>query len=152
MISVDQSAETRRLHRVDGMSIRGISRRLRLERETTALSAPRVGSGVDERWGLQTRSGAVPTDFGDGMLAAPTALPLPTEEDIPDPRARRKAKLETLRAQALVHNLRATALRAGDVCRLTSADPKLADQVDSHLRIEMAEIAFAAHVVFGKDV
>ena len=102
--------------------------------------------------GIQTRSGAVPTDFGDGMLAAATALPLPTEEDIPDPLARRKARLETLRAQALVHNLRATALRAGDVCRLTRADPKLAEQADGHLWIEMAEIAFAAHLVFGKDV
>jgi integrase len=84
------------------------------------------------------------------MLEASRALPLLTEVQIPDPRERRKARLETLRAQALVHGLRATALRAGDLCSLTRADVRLARETGGHLRLEMAKTGLAAHVVLGE--
>ncbi len=49
MISVDQWAEIRRLHRVEGMSIRGISRRLGLARETVTRAVRGKGPPVYRR-------------------------------------------------------------------------------------------------------
>lgn len=120
------------------------------EEETRARKALQIQRTRDDRRRVQTRSGDVPTDFGDRMLEATNALPLPTEEDIQDPRKRRKARLETLRARALVQALRATALRAGDICSLTRTDVRLAHHTGGHLRIEMAKTSLAAHVVLGK--
>lgn len=149
------SSSTRRLY------LQALSRLLRFwwyrewlsfspEEETRARKALQIQRTRDERMRVQTRSGDVPTDFGDRMLEAANALPLPTEETIPDPQDRRKARLEALRTQALVHTLRATALRAGDLCSLTRTDVLLAHQTGGHLRIEMAKTGLAAHVVLGK--
>lgn len=49
MISVDQWAEIRRLNRVEGMSIRGISRRLGLARETVTRAVQAKGPPVYRR-------------------------------------------------------------------------------------------------------
>ena len=149
------SSSTRRLY------LQALSRLLRFwwyrewlifspEEEDRARKTLQIQRSRDERRRIQTRSGDVPTDFGDRMIEAANALPLQTEEDIPDPRERRKARLETLRSQALIHTLRATALRAGDVCSLIRADVRLAHQTGGHLRIEMTKTGLAAHVVLGK--
>ena len=81
----------------------------------------------------------------------PIGNPLPTEKDIADPCVRRKARIETRRTRALIHVLRATALRAGDVSTLTRTDVRLAQQTGGHLRIEMAKTRLAAHVVLGEE-
>ncbi len=47
--------------------------------------------------------------------------------------------LEALRTLALVHTLRATTLRAGDLCNLTRTAVRLARQTGGYLRIEMAQ-------------
>ena len=49
MLNVDQWAEIRRLHRVEGMSIRGISRRLGLARETVSRAVRAKGPPVYRR-------------------------------------------------------------------------------------------------------
>jgi integrase len=119
------------------------------EEESGAREALQIRRTREERRRVQTRSDQVPPDFGDRMLEAAGALPLPTEAEISDPSERRKARLETLRAQALIHALRATALRAGDLCSLTRADVDLARETSGHLRLEMAKTGLAAHVVLG---
>jgi len=109
------SISTRRLY------LQALSRRLRFwwyrewltfspEEETRAKKALQIQHSRDDRRLIQTRSGAVPTDFGDRMLATAIALPLPTEENVPHPRARRKAQLEILPARSLVYALRAVAM------------------------------------------
>jgi len=49
MLNVDEWAEIRRLHRVEGMSIRGISRRLGLARETVTRAVQAKGPPVYQR-------------------------------------------------------------------------------------------------------
>lgn len=120
------------------------------EEEFDAREALQIRRTREERRRVQTRSDQVPPDFGDRMLQAARRLPLPTEAEIPDPQERRKARLETLRAQALVHGLRATALRAGDLCNLTRPDVHLAQETGGHLRLEMAKTGLAAHIVLGE--
>lgn len=120
------------------------------EEETRAREALQIRRSREERRRVHTRSDQVPPDFGDRMLDAAVALPLPTEERIPDPRNRRKARLEVLRARALIHALRATALRAADLCKLTRTDVRLAIQTGGHLRLEMAKTGLAAHIVLGE--
>jgi len=121
------------------------------EEETRARKALQIQRTREDRRRIQTRSEDVPTDFGDRMLEAAIALPLPTKKDIIDPCVRRKARIETLRARALIQMLRATALRAGDVSTLTRTDVRLAQQTGGHLRIEMAKTRLAAHVVLGEE-
>jgi integrase len=148
------SASTRRLY------LQALSRLLRFwwyrewltfspEEETRAREALQIRRSREERRRVHTRSDQVPPDFGDRMLNAAEALPLPSEEEILDPRNRRKARLEVLRARALIHALRATALRAADLCRLTRTDVRLAVQTGGHLRLEMAKTGSAAHIVLG---
>lgn len=120
------------------------------EEESRAREALQIRKSREDRRRVHTRSDQVPPAFGDRMLEAASALPLPTEQEIHDPRDRRKARLETLRARALVSTLRATALRAGDLCRLVRTDVQLARQTGGHLRLEMAKTGLAAHVVMGE--
>lgn len=82
---------------------------------------------LHEGYSVSTRrvhslSDQVPPDVGDRMLEAVDSPPLPNEAEIPNPRSRCKARLETLRARALIHTLRATALRAGNLHHLTRTD------------------------------
>lgn len=120
------------------------------EEETRAREALQVRRIRDERRSVHTRNGQVPPDFGDRMIDASGALPLPNEQDLPDSGERRKIRLQALRAHALVHTLRATALRAGDLCDLTRRDKRLARQTGGHLRIEMRKTALAAHIFVGE--
>ena len=80
------SSSTRRLY------LQALSRLLRFwwyrqwltfspEEEDRARKALQIQRTRDERRRVQTRSGDVPTDFGDCMLQAANALPLPTEEE-----------------------------------------------------------------------
>jgi len=149
------SVSTRRLY------LQALSRMLRFwwyrkwlsfspEEESRAREALQIRKSREDRRRVHSRNDQVPPDFGDRMLEAAEALPLPTEAEIPNPRDRRKARLETLRARTLVHTLRATALRAGDLCRLTRTDVRLASQTGGHLRLEMAKTGLAAHIVLGE--
>jgi integrase len=122
------------------------------EEEQRARQALQIQKSREDRQRVQTRSDQVPTDFGDRMLAAAQDLPLPSPEDIRDRRYRRKLRLETLRTRALVHVLRATALRAGDVSTLKRTDVLLAKQSGGHLRLDMAKTGLSAHIVLGKPV
>lgn len=157
VIQEGYSISTRRLY------LQALSRLLRFwwyrqwltfspEEETSARKALQIQRSRVDRQRVHTRSGDVPTDFGDRMLKAAYTLPLPTEEDILDPIERRKERLDTLRTRALIHTLRATALRAGDLCALNRTDVLLATQTGGHLRVEMAKTRLAAHVVFGEAV
>lgn len=119
------------------------------EDETRARRALQIQRGKEDRQRVHSRNEEVPTDFGDRMIDAATSLPLPTEEDLPDPQQRRALRLKTLRVRALVHTLRATALRVGDLCELTKEDVDLARRTCGHLRIEMHKTSLAAHVVLG---
>ncbi len=149
------SPSTRRLY------LQALSRMLRFwwyrewldfspEEETRAREALQIRKTREERRRVHTRSDSVPADFGDRMIEAATSLPLPSQRDIPDSQKRRKGRLETLRARALAHVLRATALRVGDLCELSRTDVRLARQTGGHLRIEMRKTAMAAHVVLGE--
>ena len=84
------------------------------------------------------------------MIGAAEARPLPTEIDLPDPAKRRVARLETLRATALVHTFAATALRVGDVCRLTRGQIRLVERNKRYLVMAMRKTGLQAYLVFGK--
>jgi integrase len=154
-VSQGYSVSTRRLY------LQALSRMLRFwwyrnwmpfspEEETRARKALQIRANREERRRVHSRNDKVPHDFGDRMLAAANALLLPTDEDVPDPHDRRKARLVTLRTRAVIHTLRATALRAGDLCNLTRTDVRLAYKTGGHLRLEMAKTGLAAHVVLGE--
>ncbi|OGO16861.1 MAG: hypothetical protein A2Z14_07795, partial [Chloroflexi bacterium RBG_16_48_8] len=119
------------------------------EEEIEARKALQIQRSRDRQERTQTRSPDVPSDFGDHMLEVVHDLPLPTGADVPDANRRRKIRLETLRAQALIHTLRASALRAGDVCALTRSQIELAKYNNGYLAIAMRKTGLSAHVVFG---
>lgn len=101
------------------------------------------------RFQVHSRSEKVPVDFGDKMVQAASSLLLPTEKDIPNSNERRKARLNVFRIRALIHTLRDTALRVGDICSLSRSDIELVHQSGGYLRVLMAKTNLAAHVVFG---
>jgi integrase len=119
------------------------------EQEVEARKALQIQRSRDRRERTPTRSPDVPSDFGDRMLEAVDDLPLPTIVEVPNPSDRRKIRLETQRAQALIHTLRASALRAGDVCALTRSQMELAKRNNGYLAIAMRKTGLSAHVVFG---
>jgi integrase len=119
------------------------------EEEVEARKALQIQRSRDRRERTQTRSPDVPSDFGDRMLETVQNLPLPGIVDVPDSDRRRKIRLESLRAQALIHTLRASALRAGDVCALTRSLIELAKHNNGYLAISMRKTGLSAHVVFG---
>ena len=119
------------------------------EQEIEARKALQIQRSRDRHERTQTRSPDVPSDFGDRMLEAVQELPLPASADIPDALQRRKVRLDTLRAQALIHTLRASALRAGDVCELTRSQIELARRNNGYLAIAMRKTGLSAHVVLG---
>jgi integrase len=120
------------------------------EQEIEARKALQIQRSRDRRERTQTRSPDVPSDFGDRMLEAVLDLPLPTGSDIPNAQQRRKVRLDTFRAQALIHTLRASALRAGDICALTRSQIDLAKHNNGYLAIAMRKTGLSAHVVFGR--
>jgi integrase len=120
------------------------------EQEVEARKALQIQRSRDRRERTRTRSPDVPSDFGDRMLETVQELPLPTSNDIPNVLQRRKIRLDTLRSRALVHTLRASALRAGDICSLTRSQIDLAKHNNGYLAISMRKTGLSAHVVFGK--
>lgn len=116
------------------------------EEEDQARKLLQIQRSEQKKKRAQTRSDAVPTDFGDRMLETALALPLPTEREISNPRERRKARLATLRARALVAALRTTALRAGDLVSLERDKYYLAKDSGGYIRVEMEKTQKAAHV------
>jgi integrase len=122
------------------------------EEESEARRALQIQRVRGRRERTRTRSPDVPSDFGDRMLEAASTLPLPTAEAISDPRQRRRMRLEVLRAQALIHTLRATALRAGDLCGLTHSQIELARVNNGYLAVPMRKTGLPAHVVLGEAV
>jgi site-specific recombinase XerD len=108
--------------------------------------AMRIQSHREER--LPTRSPKVPGDFGDHMLAAAEKMALPTT-------ARkntelRKQRLNTLRTRALIHTLRASALRIGDVVTLTRSTLAAAHAAGGYLTITMEKTGLQAHIYLGE--
>lgn len=149
------STSTRRLY------LQALSRMLRFwwyrewlpfspEEESRAREALQIRKNREERQRVHSRNDQVPPDFGDRVLEAANALPLPTEKDMANRVDRRKARLATLRARAIVHTLRDTALRAGDLCRLSRTDVRLTGQTGGHLRMDVAKTGLAAHIVLGE--
>lgn len=149
------SAATRKLY------LQALSRLLRFwwyrewlafspEEETRAREALQIRRSREERRRIHSRNDQVPSDFGERMVEAAESLPLPTEAQVSGPSEGRKGRLETLRARAIIYGLRATALRAGDLCRLTRTDVRLARKTGGHLRLEMTKTGLAAHVVLGE--
>lgn len=149
------SASTRRLY------LQALSRMLRFwwyrewlsfspEDEARARESLQIRKSRQDRRSVYSRTDQVPPDFGDRMLSAADSLPLPSEEDISNDRDRRKVRLQTLRTRAIVITLRATALRAGDLCDLTRTAVRLAARSGGHLRLEMSKTGRAAHIMFGE--
>jgi site-specific recombinase XerD len=84
----------------------------------------------------------VPDDFGNRMALAALALPLPEA---------RLERLGVLRLRALVFLLRATALRVGDLCRLTIADLESARVQGGRLEVKMEKTGETAHCRLGPE-
>lgn len=97
-----------------------------------------------------SRNASVPADFGDHMLATAEALPYPEDGSISDAVALRLAQLETLRARAIVHVARATALRVSDLVRLNRTDVQMAKQANGHLQVTMQKTGLQAYVYMGE--
>jgi integrase len=121
------------------------------EEEIEARKALQIQRSRGQRERTPTRSPEVPSDFGDRMLEAVNKLPLPTIVDIPDPAQRRKVRLENMRSKALIHTLRASALRAGDICEFTRSQIELAKHNNGYLAIAMRKTGLLAHVVLGTN-
>ncbi len=108
------------------------------EEEQEAARTSTIGE-LDE---AEPRHARLPEDFGNRMLAAVLKMPVPAEP---------LERLAVLRARALVGVLRASALRIGDVLRLTRAD--LADAVaqNGRLEVKMEKTGLMAHVRLGEQ-
>jgi site-specific recombinase XerD len=91
-----------------------------------------------------SRVGRVPEDFGNRMAAVVDSLPLPDEKF-------RLQRLGLRRAQALVHLLRATGLRIGDVCRLTKSDLRNAKTRSGYFTLPMQKTGTLAHCFLGEE-
>ena len=90
-----------------------------------------------------SRVGRVPEDFGDRMAQIADSMPLPEKGRI--------NRLNVLRAQALIHLLRATGLRIGDVCRFTKSDFRDAKSRGGYFTLPMQKTGTLAHCFLGED-
>jgi site-specific recombinase XerD len=90
-----------------------------------------------------SRVGRVPYDFGDKMAEVADALPLPEGTN-------RLHRLNVLRAQALIHLLRATGLRIGDACRFTKSDLRNAKTRGGYFTLAMQKTGTLAHCFLGE--
>ncbi|OGO08355.1 MAG: hypothetical protein A3K46_04545 [Chloroflexi bacterium RBG_13_60_9] len=77
------------------------------------------------------------------MAATADSLQLPTGKN-------RLAVLKTLRSRALVHFLRATALRIGDACRFTKSEFLNAKAHDGYFTLQMQKTGSLAHCFLGE--
>ena len=98
---------------------------------------------------LKTEACTVPADFGDVMLIAALAWPLPPLDA--GRTNRRLARLEVLRARALVAILRSTALRIADACSLSREIYEYAKLNGGSFQFEMTATQTFAHCHLGAD-
>jgi site-specific recombinase XerD len=106
----------------------------------------RVAMRINSKKGNLTgssRVGRVPYDFGDKMAETADSLPLPEEKY-------RLQRLNILRAQALIHLLRATGLRVGDACRFTKSDLRNAKSRGGYFTLAMQKTGTLAHCFLGE--
>jgi site-specific recombinase XerD len=89
------------------------------------------------------RVGRVPEDFGDRMALEVDSIPILISYS-------RLQKLNILRARALIHILRATALRIGDACRLTKNDFLNAKSRGGYFTLQMQKTGSLAHCFLGE--
>ncbi len=106
------------------------------EEEQEAARTSLIGE-LDE---AEPRHARLPEDFGNRMLQAALKIPLP---------AAALGRLEVLRLRALIAVLRASALRVGDVLRLTRADLADAAAQNGRLEVKMEKTGLTAHVRLG---
>jgi site-specific recombinase XerD len=90
-----------------------------------------------------SRVGRVPEDFGDKMAATADSILLP-------PETQRIAFLTILRSRALIHFLRATGLRIGDVCRFTKSEFLEAKAHGGYFTLKMQKTGSLAHCFLGE--
>lgn len=107
------------------------------EVEKNRRSASQIQSKKEKR--TAGRASLVDENFGDRMFSAVMAMPLPPKDRVLD-------YLEVLRARALISLLYSTALRVGDVCRLTRQDLARACAGDGILEIPMKKTGRKAYV------
>jgi site-specific recombinase XerD len=112
-----------------------------MEKETR--TAMRIKSKKGNFTG-SSRVGRVPEDFGNRMAEVVDSLPLPDEKF-------RQERLNLRRAQALIHLLRATGLRIGDVCRLTKSDIRNAKSRGGYFTLPMQKTGTLAHCFLGEE-
>ncbi len=91
-----------------------------------------------------SRVGRVPEDFGNRMAQVVDSLPLPDGKF-------RLERLKLRRAQALIHLLRATGLRIGDVCRFTKSDFRKAKARGGYFTLPMQKTGTLAHCFLGEE-
>ena len=106
-------------------------------REKGRRQASQIQSKKDKT--LSGRASQVDENFGDRMLSAVFEMLLPPKNRLLD-------HLEVLRARALISLLYSTALRVGDVCRLTKQDLARARVGDGILEIPMKKTGRKAYV------
>jgi len=92
---------------------------------------------------VSSRVGRVPEDFGNRMAQVADALPLPEQG--------RLERLNVLRVRSLVHLLRATGLRIGDVCRFTKSDLRDAKTRGGYFTLPMQKTGTLAHCFLGEE-
>jgi site-specific recombinase XerD len=91
-----------------------------------------------------SRVGRVPEDFGNRMAKFADSIALPDGKF-------RLQRLNIRRAQALIHLLRATGLRIGDVCRFTKSDFRNAKARGGYFTLPMQKTGTLAHCFLGVD-
>lgn len=109
------------------------------EEEQEAARTSLIGNTEES----ESRHERLPEDFGNQMLRTALNLPLP---------APTLKRLKVLRTQVLIAVLRATALRIGDVCMLTSSQIEDARVQSGRLEVRMEKTGKLAHCRLGEDV
>ena len=92
---------------------------------------------------VSSRVGRVPEDFGDRMAQVVDSQSLSDKS--------RLQRLNLLRSQALIHLLRATGLRIGDVCRFTKSDFRDAKSRGGYFTLPMQKTGTLAHCFLGEE-
>jgi site-specific recombinase XerD len=111
------------------------------EEEKETRMAMRIISKKKDAAG-SVRVGRVPEDFGDRMAATADSISLSATSN-------RLAQLNTLRARALIHFLRATGLRIGDACRFSKSDFLNAKAHNNYFTLPMQKTGSLAHCFLG---